>query len=287
MKTVGIYGIGAIGSLLIKYLTQNKENRYHFFSKSRKDGVTIYHKSSSDYFPIQLSSQLSHNLDWLIVCLKEYQIEAAIPRIRTLISPITKLVLFQNGINLSSPYLTYIKASSILETIIDCPVQRIKPDTYTQLKKPKIILPQSTLAKEFARLFSDGEIAFTLTDKFIEKQWTKLIESASLGSLQAYTGQPCSIFKQTEYLNEFISLVEEGILVAQSEGIELEVNLKEKLIQKLKAYPNSKGSSMLSDKLAGNRLELDAKTGAIIKTALKNKVETPRTQRIYNLLLNS
>ena len=284
---VGVFGIGAIGSLLVKYLNQNKENRYFYFSKSKKDTVTINYQGSQDRFPIKLCTQLSLNLDWLIICLKEYHVAEALPSIRTLISSTTQLAIFQNGIDLASPYTTYTKASSILETLIDCPVQRIETDQYVQLKNPQLILPQSSLAEDFAHLFSGTEIDITLSTKFLERQWIKLIESASLGSLQAYTGQSCSIFKQTEYLNEYSALIAEGIQVAKSEGIALESDLKEKLIRKLLAYPAHKGSSMLSDKMSGNKIELEAKTGAILKIATKNKIEVPRTQRIYTLLVNN
>lgn len=285
MRDIGIFGLGAIGSLLTKYLKQNKGNRCSYFSKTKKEKISIKYQGQIEHHMVSLSNQEEHDLDWLIVCLKEYQLAQALPRLQALIKDKTKVVIFQNGINISTAYTSSTNAEVVIETIIDCPVQRIGPNSFLQFKKPNIILPNTPYATEFIALFSDGAIDFEQTTIFHKRQWTKLIESSSIGSIQAYTGQPCSIFKIPQHLIDFISLVDEGIKVAKSEGIELDQDLRQKLVQKLESYPLDKSSSMLTDRLAGNKLELDAKIGVILKLAKKNKVVVETTQKIYNKLI--
>ena len=225
------------------------------------------------------------DLDWLIVCIKEYHFQDAIPILNRLIGQQTKVAIFQNGINLTDRYKQFSNPSKLLETIIDCPVQRIYPNEYKQIGIPKITLPDNLISDEFIKLFIEPPIVFTKSDRFDELQWIKLIESSSIGSIQSISGMPCSVFQNEEKLNEFKQLVREGIEVAKSEGIKLNENLASQLLAKLKSYPLTKGSSMLSDKLCGNQLELDAKIGVIVKTAKRNNISVPESNRIYNSLV--
>jgi len=286
MKTIGIFGIGAIGSVLAKYLTKNTINEYLFFNRTNYESISIEYQQEVTKIPITISTNLDNGLDWLIVCLKEHQVKGAKEEIKRLLSERTKLAIFQNGIDLSKPYINLINGNQILETAIDCSVERINNSNYRQLKEPIITLLNSTLANEFISLFGTDEIVFNLTEEFKKDQWVKLIESSSIGSIQSYTEKPCSIFDDSKYLSDFTLLVEEGIRVAQSEKIELDSNIQEKLSKKLMNYPKTKGSSMLTDKLSGNVLELDAKIGAIVKISRNNNIEVPISERYYKSLLN-
>jgi 2-dehydropantoate 2-reductase len=286
MKNIGILGIGAIGSLLTKYLISNQTNNYFYYNRSNRDKVRIEFQGRYDDIPIKIATQHSQKLDWLIVCLKEYHFQNAIPTLNELIGLNTKVAIFQNGINLANRYNQFSNPSNLLETIIDCPIQRIKANELKQLKIPHIILPDNENAEEFIKLFKEPVIEFTKSNNFNELQWIKLIESSSIGSIQAITEMPCSVFQNSEKLNEFQMLVSEGIEVAKSEGIKINQGLNRQLLTKLKNYPRSKGSSMLSDKLLGNELELNAKIGVIVKIAERNKINVPTSKRVYNSLVN-
>ncbi len=285
MKNIGIFGIGAIGSLITKYIIRNQQNRYFFFNRTtEKDVIRILFNEQQSKIPIEISTQIDQTLDWLIICLKEYHIDGAENQLKELIGDNTKLAIFQNGMNLSDRYQHLANPNNLLETIIDCPVQRTNSDQLIHLNIPKIILPLHPISNEFSQLFLESDIEIEITEKFTEAQWIKLIESSAIGSIQAATGLPCSTFDNPQRLQEFIELVKEGILVARSEGVNLGSNLNKQLLSKLKRYPKSKGSSMLTDKLAGKKLELNAKIGAIIKIAIKNGIQVPTSKRIYNVL---
>ena len=287
MKNVGIFGIGAIGSLITKYITTNQKNNYFFYNRSHKDKISIQFDDQLTDIPIQISTIKNQQLDWLIICLKEYHVDNAKEQLIELIDDSTKIAIFQNGINLSDRYQNLTSPNNILETIIDCPIQRTKTGTLIQLKSPKIILPKHPAANEFIQLFDNSPIEFETSEKFKEAQWIKLIESSSIGSIQCITVQPCSTFDHPERLQEFIELVEEGIAVAHSEGIHLSSDLNSQLLTKLKSYPKSKGSSMLTDKLNGKELELGAKIGVILNIAKRNNIDVPTTQKIYYSLVNN
>jgi 2-dehydropantoate 2-reductase len=286
MNKIGIFGIGSIGSILVKYLDRNIDNKIYYYNRTQHKSISISYNKTTQEIPIEFYDKKNIKLDWLIVCIKKYQIEEAIQDIKELITFNTKLVIFQNGIELSAPYEKLISKSRILETTIDCTVLRINKSEFNQLRIPVITLPKKDLAKDFVNLFINDEIKIDLLENFIKAQWIKLIESSSIGAIQSLTGQPCSIFKEHKYLNDYRSLIKEGITVANSDSINIEIEILSQIIDKMHSYPPSKGSSMLSDKLKGNTLELDAKIGAIVKIADRNNIKVPVTKKYYKSLLN-
>ena len=286
MKRIGIFGIGAIGSILAKYLSRNLESELYFFNRTKLKSTKVTYGQKNDEIKLNLSSKLNGDINWLLICIKEHQIEEAKKDIIELIRKQTKIVIFQNGINISKPYTELTNENQILETIIDCPTERIDTGNFKQIKNPRIILPKSDTASEFINIFNTDEVKFEQIQDFKKLQWIKLIESSSIGSIQSITDKPCSIFQEEKYLNDYKLLIKEGIKVAESESIELSKEISNELLLKLRRYPFSKGSSMLTDKLNGKTLELNAKIGAIVNTARRNNINVPNSIRYYESLLN-
>lgn len=92
------------------------------------------------------------------------------------------------------------------------------------------------------------------------------------------------IFKDTELVNLYEKLVNEGINVAKAEGAKIEPTFKASLLKKLLEYPDDKESSMLIDRRKGNPIELNAKNGIIARLGKKHGIETA-TNDIISLLL--
>jgi len=281
---IGIFGIGAIGSIIIKHLRKDLDYKYYYLNRSTRDVILIEYKGRITKINLELSNHIAVQLDWLIVCLKEYHYQDATEKLKSIISPTTKIAIFQNGINLSKHISYFSNPNNILETIIDCPCQLIEKQSYLQLRQPNVILPVHPLSELFRSLFTE-EMNVTILQDFVASQWEKLIESSSLGAMQVLHMTPCSLFKHEKNIEEYLLLIEEGVKVAHSHGVQLDHDLKDKLRKKLLTYPATKSSSMLLDKLAGKQLELEAKIGAIVKLADKNKIKIPTTLRIYHSIL--
>jgi len=286
MNKIAIFGLGAIGSVLSKYLLKNKKNQLFFFNRSPKKEINILFEGQLTSYPVELGNSSKGSFDWIIVCLKTYHLDEAKDSIRKLIRPETKLAVFRNGLKLSADFQEIILARNILETIIDCPVQLQSDKSYLQLRSPKIILPDLPLSNAFKLLFANSELNIQVTNKFKVAQWKKLIESASLGALQVLHENTCVIFKDPKIAEEYLQLIHEGIAVANSEEVNISIEFKTELLKKLKTYPETKSSSMLADELAGRPLELDAKIGIIVKIGLKNRVDIPTLRRTYKELLS-
>ena len=85
MNRIGIFGIGAIGSMLSKYLIRNTTNQYFFFNRTNKNSTRIEFEQEVNEIPIKLSCKTERELDWLIICIKENHINSAIQDIKKII----------------------------------------------------------------------------------------------------------------------------------------------------------------------------------------------------------
>jgi 2-dehydropantoate 2-reductase len=285
---VGIVGLGAIGSVIAKALHSNEKVELFYYTRTVKKEINVKYDSKITAFPIKCESlsESEIELDWVIVCLKAHQFRSAHDLLKSLIGHDTKVAVIRNGINLVDDMTPFTTRDMILPCIIDCPVQPDDEGHYNQLKHPVITTPETDLAIDFEILFPMQELTVIRSTDFKTDSWKKLIESASIGGLQCLTGQSCVIFKNERILNVYRKLIKEGIEVAKSEGAMISIEFEEHLISKVLSYPEHKGSSMLTDMLRGNKIELEAKNGVISKVAKLRGLPSPMNDLICIFLEN-
>lgn len=80
-------------------------------------------------------------------------------------------------------------------------------------------------------------------------KWKKIVENGSLGELFTVMGDTCKILQNTEPLELYKNIVEEGITVAIADDAKIQQDFKDILINKLLNYPDTEGSSMLTDQI--------------------------------------
>lgn len=277
---IGIVGIGAVGSFIISQLLE--EHDLGFFNRSPKENVEF--KTFYKYFrkSIFLSDADKNTIeyDWIIVCVKEHQTNSIVKVVKQLSHSNTKLAVIRNGMELKDPFLEIISDDRILPCSIDCSIQPDKEGLYRQKSDAKIIMPKSEIAEEFQSLFLATTIEFMVVKDFHTQLWKKIIESSALGGVMATTKRCCEVFREDRYETLFEKLVLEGIDVAKADNAKLPFYFFNALKQKLENYPKDKGCSMLTDVLAGQKVELGAKNGFISMIGRKYGVRTEEHDRI-------
>lgn len=282
---VGILGVGAIGSVMAAIL-QHQDLSLRLYNRSSFDVIKIRKPALEISIPIQIhtSVDVPPALDWLIICLKEQHFTAAQSWFRQLISAHTKVAVIRNGLRLKDPILDFTTTDKILECMIDCPTQPIEKRYYQQFSIPKLSLPSSPLAAEFESLFISDDIIIQTVADFRTSSWKKLCESAAVGAILCLSGETCWIFKDEEIRILYQKILAEAISVAKADGAKIEDDFIKKMLQKLLAYPDHKGSSMLTDRKNGRPIELGAKNGIISRLGAFYQVSTPINDMVCTLL---
>ncbi len=215
-------------------------------------------------------------LDWLFICLKTYHYPGAENWFEKIVSPATNVVILRNGLDLREPLLPYATANKILPCLVDAPTQfDDATQSFTQQGPARLIIPQHQLSLPLQRLLEAGTITVQLSTDFKTASWEKLIESASLGAITCLTERTCKVFQQKDIWELYRKSLEEGVRVARADGAHIQDNYTDAILEKLKTYPPQKGSSMLSDRLAGRPIEVMAKSGIISQKAKKLGISAP------------
>ena len=283
---VGILGIGAIGTIMSVLLIQNAALKVHLYSRTARAALKLKKGKDSLVYPVEVhtSVQQAPRLDWLIICLKMYHYANASDWLKKLISPQTKVVVIRNGIALKASVAPYAQENQILECMIDCPVQMEQDHFYRQWQKPKLMISDTANSRAFKKLFPPDDVNIEILQDFKTASWKKLCESASLGAILCLSGETCWIFKDQTLQQLYLDLLEECIAVARADGAVIETDFKARALKKLLAYDPHKGSSMLSDRLNGQPIELEAKNGAVVKMAAKYGIKVPLNKLACQLL---
>jgi len=271
---IGVFGIGAIGTVIS--LAIRDQFSIFYFNRSNRSNLALAYKDELTKKNIRLTPISNHEkLDWLLICIKEYHFSDALSNLSKLVNSDTKVAVIRNGMNLKTPLLKLTISSMILECMIDAPTQPTNNGAFQLLSFPNITVLKSDLATEFSTLFDLEKIEIKQTEDFKSAQWKKLIESSSLGAILCTTGKTSVIFRNPYYLKLYKLLVQESINVAQADGANIQDSYLEILLKKLETYGDQKGSSMLTDRIAGKPIEINAKNGAIVTIAKKLGIETP------------
>lgn len=287
MTQVGVLGLGAIGHLVAAQFLEKSGVQLHFFTRrDLKQFRFLSDTGQKVEQPIHcITSAEPLSLDWLFICLKAYHYDTATPWFEHLIDSKTKVVVLRNGLDLSTPLLPYTKAEQILPCLVDAPTQ-YDPSTqaYVQQAQARFGLPQHPLAKTLKDFLATSAIEVDINFDFKTASWEKLIESASLGAILCLTGQPCRILKQPSIRSLYQKALAEAVQVALADGAKIRPGYVEDMLKKGMSYPAEKGSSMLSDRLAGRPIEVMAKSGIISEKARALGIMTPLHDTFTSLL---
>jgi 2-dehydropantoate 2-reductase len=285
-KNIGVFGIGAIGTVVAYQLGCNTPHQLYYFNRSeRTDLRLVLPNQQTVSKPIKCNTVADTPLlDWLFVCLKAHQMEVAIPQLDALIGADTLIVVIRNGLKHRDDWTAAGLTHRVLPALIDCPTQLNADGYYEQLRPARLTAPKSEAGSNLAKLIASTQLKLELTIDFKTASWLKLAESAALGAVTCLAGAGCWVFEDGRMLAFYQSLLEETVKVALADGAHIPPDFIAELTTKVKQYPPHKTSSMLADRLAGKPIELSAKNGIISELAKTYQIATPLNDLVCTLL---
>lgn len=286
-QNIAVFGMGAIGSVVAFELQSNISRlNLSYYNRSPRNSILHKRRNEKVEIPIHLENNEEGNshLDWLIVCIKEYDYPKALIQFRNLISPETKVAVIRNGLNLKDPFVDFTRESNILECSIDCPTESNPDGFYESINDPIISVPIGKLSNDFKALFQNSETTIHQIQDYNSVSWKKLLESSALGSILCISGETAWIFRDEKVQELYRDILREGVLVAKADGAKIEVNFIEKSLEKVLTYPHYKGSSMLRDRIKKRKIEIGAKNGIISEIGLRYGIKTPINDRTVSEL---
>jgi 2-dehydropantoate 2-reductase len=290
MARVAVVGVGAIGAALAGFLETAGGHTITLCTRRPLNALTVKMPEGMVRVHARNLTDSTHAepVDWVLVATKVYDSESTAHWFPALCAEGARVAIVQNGVEHREHFQTYVSAGRLLPVVIDCPVERTEDGDVRVRGAARMLVEEGQLGQDFADLFAGTKVASSranveLTGDFITAMWWKLCVN-SVGALSALALKPCSVLWGEAMSRVLVKMADESAAVARAEGARLSDSLGEEVLAHYKKYPADSVNSLLADRLAGRRMEWDARNAVIVRKGEKHGIATPLNRMAAALL---
>ena len=228
-------------------------------------------------------SQVGHH-DWVFLATKAHQTPAAAHWLEHLCGDRTVVVVLQNGVEHHESVGHLAGLASVLPAVVRYGGEAVGPGHIRHHTYGYLHVPEGREGRRLADLFEGSRVEVHQTATFEYEAWSKLVTNVAANAIPALTLRRFPVFRRADVAALARGLMLECIAVGRGEGVDLPESLANSEIERMAALPESVGSSMLYDRLAGRTLEYDALNGAVTRGGERHGIPTPLNSAVVALL---
>ena len=292
IKTAGVIGLGALGTLYAHLLTEAL-GREHVLVLANKGRVERYRREGV-FFNGQLqdfnyadAAAVTEPVDLLLFAVKFGGLDSAVETCRHLVGPDTTLVSVLNGISSEQ----VLGAAFSPEQVVWCVAQRMSAlkegnhVTVSPLGELAIGVPAGQDERHLRRLtafFDSISFSYALPGDIATHMWSKLM--CNTGCNQAAMLYQCGyggLQVPGEARDTMLGAMREVVTVANAEGVPLSEKDIDGWLAIIDAFPADGEPSMRQDGKAHRKSELELFAGTVRRLARKHNIAVPVNDRIY------
>lgn len=301
--TIGIIGLGPIGSILAAHLTSGGTNvivediAKDLLAKIMKDGLKV--SGIREFFARienvvgSLAKLAQFEPDIVFVTTKACFLKNVLAELKPVYTPRMRLVSFQNGLDnerliaetlgIDTVYRVVINYAGNLVASGEVQLNWFQPPNYIgAFRKGQYTTDETT--KYIAKIMTKCELTTEESSDIKSHVWEKTILNAALCSICALTGQTMKEAMEFEFSHDLaVKVLEEGLSVAKADGY----NFGKDALDRFTGYLEKGGAhkpSMLVDVENKRMTEVDFMSGAIAAYGERYNVETPVNRVLTGLL---
>ena len=231
-------------------------------------------------------------VELVLFCVKGYDTETAAERIRPLVGTETAVLCLQNGVDNEETLARTLGKSHVLGGVVHILSTISAPGIITQVAGPRTlkcgemvggVTPRVThIAEAFVRAGVKAEASANI----LVDLWEKFLFICAHGGVTALGRLGIGeILGCSETAQFYRAVMEEIAAVGRAKGVALPADAVERAIAFARTLQPAMRSSLAHDLERGNRLELDALMGAVVRYGAEVGVPTPLNSAIYACLL--
>jgi len=293
---VAVMATGGVGGFLGSLLAKNG-NDVTFIARGahldaiRANGLTVSTiKGDFSVRPAKATDNPDEIgiVDWILFAVKTFDTENAAQLIRPMVGANTTVVTFQNGVDSFDLLARVIGTEHILPAPIQVESTITAPGVIAQTSNFRTVVvgemdrALTPRVEWFVDQLKQGGIDASASDQMPAPLWAKLLFLASFSGITTLARTEGSIlFKQPDAQLLLRAAMQEVCDVAAAHGVQLAPDLVEQRMKFAMNIQPGMTSSMHKDLLKGNRLEIDALSGAVVRLGAAKQIATPVHQTIY------
>ena len=231
-------------------------------------------------------------VDLVLVTVKTWQLDDALPAMAPLVGPETILVPLLNGVDAPKTLSRFFGDNHVVIGLAKIIAKRVGPAHVSHLGAvPYIAIGEkdnrrTPRVEELQAILSEAGIASEIPSDIHAALWSKFLFVVSWGGMGAVSRAPLGVLRDLPQPRDMITAAMEEIhRLASARGIRLRENIVADTMAFLDSLPASGTASLQRDIAAGRPSELDAWNGAVVRLGRETGVTTPVNDFIYGSLL--
>lgn len=289
IRTVGILGPGALGTLLAYSIASRTSSEVWLFPRSSHPGeVTV---EGQGWTSVNVASRPDRPVDLLLVLVKAYATADAIRWAAGAVGPQTVALTLQNGLGNAEALVEAIGGGRVLAGTTAQGATLLAPGKVAHGGEGPTSVgawepggPAAATASEVAALFSKAGIPTEAVPDPRPQLWRKLVINCAINPVTALLRVPNgALLEQPAARRLMEAAAREAGAVAAAAGVDLDgdpVALAQAVAQRTAANR----SSMLQDVERGRRTEIAAINGALAARGKALGVPTPVNETLADLV---
>lgn len=285
MTTIAVIGPGAVGGALAVHLELRHPGAVCVAARTPFAGLEVRTgEALLRATPTVIDSPTDGRpVDWVLITTKAYDAAPAAEWVRALIDVHSRVAVVQNGVEHVERFAPYVPTEQLVPVVVDLPAHRTAPGRVVQRGTAALTAPASSDGRRFCDLFAGTAVTARTTDDFTTAAWTKLVFNAT-GAITAASSAPRLTMDRAATQRLVEQVLAEAIAVGRAEGARLPDSLAVQIMQALEVSTSTAPNSMHADRLAGRRMEIEARNGAIVRIGARHGVPTPVNALLVDLL---
>lgn len=295
---IAIMGSGGVGGLVGSQLVQAGEDVVFIARGANLEalhtrGLSVKSQTFGDFAsPVTATDDTASIgvVDLVVFAVKTYDTGEAVARMAPLIGPGTMVLPLQNGIDSVERLARVISPGALVGGIAYLVATRVGPGEIVHQGMNRIVVGEpsggsSPRLERLRDLFKRTRILVEVSANWRVPMWEKFVLLAATGGVMALTRLPIGPIRDCpETFALFRGAIEEAVAVARSQGVLLADDCVDRHLTTVAGLNPAARSSMLTDILAGRRLELEALNGAVVRLGAQGGVATPLNFAVYAAL---
>jgi 2-dehydropantoate 2-reductase len=287
--TVAVVGLGSIGGVAAACLGAAGRHQVIGCARTPLDRLILERPAGTVEVPLAACTDpatVEHPVDWVLLCTKTYQTEAAAPWLARLCAPRTRVAVLQNGIGHVERVAPLVNWATVVPVIVYYNGERLASDRMRlrQGSDQDLTVADDEAGRAFARLFAGTPLRVALSDDFARLVWRKLLINAVANPITTLTLQRQAVLRRPDVQALCLNILDEAVAVARAEGVAFADDEPARAMATLFTFSGELGTSMYFDRLAGRPLEVEALTGEIVAAGERHGISTPLNSALLTLL---
>ena len=295
---IAVMGAGSIGGYFGGMLAQSGNDvtliaRGKHLETIRKDGLKIL--NDDGHFLVKCDATDDPTgigvVDLVILPVKTYQNDMAIPPLRSLIDSSTSILCLQNGMDSYQSITRLLQiqdplpGAAYIEAGVQSPGIIRQSGTVVKIVFGELNGTLSSRGTEIQKVLSDSGIDTQFTTDILKTLWTKFLFISTMAGITCLTRETLAqLVPKEDWPNIIIDCMKEIEAVGRGNNINLENDVVKTTMDYITESLENMQASMHTDLMAGRPLELDALNGAVVRAGKLADIPTPINSLIYAML---